>query len=52
MARIKVTGYIDTGDLGEEEIDLDSPTGLSAQGFENIIMDLGLSEPVTVELQK
>lgn len=43
MARIiKVTGYISVNDLEPEEIDLESPTGLSEEGFENMMN--GLSE--------
>lgn len=31
MARIKVTGYIEPGD---DEVDLDDPTGLTADAFD------------------
>lgn len=34
MPRIKITGYINTDDLGASEIDLDHPTGLSAEGYD------------------
>lgn len=34
MARIKVTGYIDTDDLPPEHVDLSHEMGLSNKGFE------------------
>ncbi len=39
--RIKITGYIDIDDLEEEYVDLDDPTGLSAEGFEAIMIGEG-----------
>lgn len=32
MARIKVTGYIDSEDLDPEDVDLSDPTGFSEEG--------------------
>jgi hypothetical protein len=50
MARIKVTGYVDTDDLNEDMVDLDHPTGLTAEGFDDLNATLlGLSD-VTAEV--
>lgn len=50
MARIKVTGYILTDDLEPDHVDLNSETGLSEEGFEELseLFDL---EGLTFELQ-
>jgi len=37
MARIKVTGYIEVDDLEPEHVDLEDSTGLSAEGYEEIM---------------
>lgn len=37
MARIKIVGYIHTTDLAEEELDENNPTGLTEQGYMNLI---------------
>lgn len=42
MARIKVTGYLDTADLSPEDIDLQM--GLSNEGYEKMADLLGLDE--------
>lgn len=59
MARIKITGYLDTEELDAEHVDLDDKTGLSEAGYEAVttyegqppykIADL---TDVEVELQK
>lgn len=41
MARIKVTGYIETDMLHEEDVDLADETGLSIGGFERLIQGIG-----------
>lgn len=37
MPRIKVTGYIHTEDLDPEDVDLDDTSGLSSDGFDNLV---------------
>ena len=37
MGRIKVTGYVDTDDLNSGDVDLTDGTGLSSEGFDNLI---------------
>lgn len=37
MARIKVTGYLDTDNLPDEFLDSSSPDGLSLEGYEAIV---------------
>lgn len=37
MARIKITGYIDSDDLPSEEVDLSDATGLSNLGYERAL---------------
>lgn len=44
MARIKVTGYIDTAGLDPDYVDLADDTGLSEEGFIEIGNDLGLDD--------
>lgn len=36
MARIKISGYLNTDDLSPEQVDLDHESGLSEQGHEEI----------------
>lgn len=50
MAKIKVTGYLDTEELEPEQVDLDHPYGLSDEGYEEISNSLGLDD-VEFELQ-
>lgn len=56
MARIKITGYIDTDELGEEEVDLNHPSGLTSNGHDNItgpesLWRIGGLEDIEVELE-
>ena len=44
MARIKVTGYIDTEDLELHQIDLSHEMGLSERGYEEVSMSLPLDD--------
>ena len=47
MARIKVTGWIDTTELDEEEVDLGHKYGLSNEGYERLdgeLRSLGLDD--------
>ncbi len=44
MARIKVTGYLDTSGMDPEMVDLEHETGLSPEGFEAITGDLDLED--------
>jgi hypothetical protein len=37
MTRLKITGYIDTNELEEGEVDEMSPTGLSEEGYMNLV---------------
>lgn len=37
-ARLKVTGYVDIDDLDPEHVDLDHPTGLTAEGYDALIV--------------
>lgn len=34
MARIKVTGYLDTEEMASNHVDLNHPMGLSTEGYE------------------
>ena len=56
MARIKITGYVNVGDLEPEEIDLSNDTGLSEDGYDGIVIEGSLAIPdmhdVTVTLEK
>ena len=40
MARIKVTGYIDTEELSMDDLDLSHPMGLSSDGYERLNAEL------------
>jgi hypothetical protein len=51
MARIRVTGYLETDDVDPEDVDLDHKMGLSASGYEKLSSELGLDE-VEFELEK
>lgn len=44
MARIKVTGYIDTDNLLPEAVDLEHETGLTDKGFLTLSNNLGLED--------
>lgn len=44
MARLRVTGYINTDDLEQEEVDLDHFTGLTTEGFERLHGELNLDD--------
>lgn len=35
--RIKITGYLETDDLDSDQLDLSDSTGLSAEGYDNLI---------------
>lgn len=37
MSRIKITGYVDSEDLTPEYVDLNHPTGLSEEGYLNLV---------------
>lgn len=37
MARIKITGYVDTDDLNPEDVDLEHEMGLSSEGYDNLV---------------
>lgn len=59
MARLKITGYIETDELDPEYVDPDHPTGLTSEGYDNLIggeMGLPLKltdlEDVEVEVEK
>lgn len=57
MTRLKITGYIDTDDLGPGDVDLDHPTGLSSEGYDNLItgengIPLKLTDLEDVEIEK
>lgn len=60
MARIKVTGYINVEDLETHEVDLTDPTGLSAEGYDNVRLgnderpaySLSSLEDVEIELEE
>lgn len=41
MARIKFTGYLDTDDLEPEQVDLGHKTGLSEQGYLDLVQGEG-----------
>lgn len=49
MNKIKVTGFLAVNDLEEHQVDLNSPTGLSEGGFEELTESLGLEE-ITFDL--
>jgi hypothetical protein len=50
MARIKITGYLDTLNLEPQQVDEADPTGLSSDGYLEICNDLGL-EDIDFELE-
>jgi hypothetical protein len=50
MARIKVTGYIDTDDLAPDDVDLSHEMGLSDKGYLGQINSLPLDD-VEFELE-
>lgn len=55
MARIRVTGYIDTADLDPDRLDGDDRTGLSEQGYLDLVADengtaLKLSDLTDIDL--
>lgn len=57
MARLKITGYVDTDDLRPGDVDLDHPSGLSAEGFDILITGandsaLKLTDLEDVEIEK
>jgi hypothetical protein len=47
--KIKVIGYLDTQDIEEEYVDLNHDMGLSSEGFEHFVTELGLDD-VTFQL--
>lgn len=44
MDKIRVTGYMAVGDIEEELVDLDHPTGLSEKGLEFYSEELAMEE--------
>jgi hypothetical protein len=44
MARIKVTGYLDTSGMEPSMVDLGHETGLSPSGYEKVTFDLDLDD--------
>jgi len=50
MARIKITGFIDTDDLDDEDVDLEDKTGLTSEGFDKINQEFELAD-LRIELQ-
>lgn len=50
MARIKVTGYLDTDDLDPEDVDLDHEMGLSNKGYEEWTQFFGTLEDVEFQI--
>lgn len=53
MARIKVTGYIDTSQLDPSEIDPNDPTGLANEAFQELfdLLSFRLSD-IEVKLEE
>lgn len=51
MARIKVTGYINTDDVDDDLIDLEHPTGLSEDGLMQLSDEIELDD-MTFTLQR
>lgn len=52
MARIKVTGYIDTDDLDPSEVDLSHEMGLSSEGYERYSTRPVMLDDVEFELER
>lgn len=50
MALIKITGYIDTDGLDPDFVDLTDDTGLTSDGYSEVVHELGLDD-VTFELE-
>lgn len=57
MARLKITGYIDTAELDDSHVDLDHPSGLSSEGYDDLVTGesgsaLALTDLEDVEVEK
>jgi hypothetical protein len=37
VSKIKITGYVDTDEFGEESLDLSDRSGLSSSGYEELM---------------
>jgi hypothetical protein len=51
MARIRVTGYIDTTGLDPDYVDLTDDTGLSENGFIDVPREMGLEDLDDIEFE-
>jgi hypothetical protein len=53
--RIKIMGYIEVEELDDEYLDLEDPTGLSKEGYDQIVRDVdgnwSIDDLVDVEVE-